>query len=74
MSDRPYDPFEPIPPRKRKGTNPKIKYIVCGDTQYYPWVHFFETRKEALKEYKDMPPEEDETVTICKVIDMKVKL
>ena len=43
------------------------KYVVCGDTRFYPWVLEFDNFKEAKKEYEDSNPFE-ETVYLCEVI------
>jgi hypothetical protein len=46
------------------------KYLVCGDTQFYPWIYEFDSLEEAQKEYAQSNPYE-ETVYLCEVITSK---
>ena len=46
------------------------KYIVCGNTLYYPWVHVYDTLEEAEEVFKDDDPFEED-VFLCKILKHK---
>jgi len=46
------------------------KYIVCGNTEFYPWIYVYDTLEEAEKAFdKNDPFEED--VFLCKILKHK---
>ena len=47
-----------------------MKYVVCGNTSYYPWVNEYNTYEEAKECYDKHNPFE-ETVYLCKVLRTK---
>ncbi len=46
----------------------KDKWVVCDDTQYYPFVSEYDTLEEANENYEKLIKWCNENVYLCKVI------
>ncbi len=50
----------------------RVKYLVCSDEAYYPWINEYDTEKEANEAYDEQRGlDYDKSIYLCKVLKQK---